>query len=430
MKNGGSRTQGNTYAKWALFLTGFIYSFAVLYVLRTCGYSRSFYFVLFGMLLVSLAYRSYSASFDFFIVWCIFPFFAGVVPLWILYLSFVTVMMVFLGYITGSRIAVLITWFSAAAWCCVYLADGKTPGVLGAIFILTSVISLLIYTSNMFSRRRYNIKKVDVILCSYSTNTAHYTHKFMEGVRKSGSEINLHRFHYHKTFDAHLTGDALVIAFPVYGWKPPWTLVEYMVRRLPRGEGKPAFILYSSAGGPENAGFVTWLLLKFKGYRLLGRSWAAYPINVVTFRIGPAILWKYLDRIFPARRDLEFVKNTGEEFAKGKRTGMPHLFLPFPLFIVGFILENRFVNRYLYKTYVWKWRCTKCKICVDYCPSQRFSLKDGIPGSKGECTLCLSCINLCPENAMQMVLLSEYGNPYKPRWPEYLTEITKNRRIK
>ncbi len=96
------------------------------------------------------------------------------------------------------------------------------------------------------------------------------------------------------------------------GWKPPWNLVEYIIRKLPKGGGKPAFILYTYMGGAENAGFIAWLLLKLKGYRVIGRNWAAYPNNVVTLRPGPKRLWRCLDRIFPTGRDIAFIRDSGE----------------------------------------------------------------------------------------------------------------------
>jgi ferredoxin len=168
-----------------------------------------------------------------------------------------------------------------------------------------------------------------------------------------------------------------------------------------------------------------WLILKIKGYRVIGRNWAAYPMNVVTFRWFSKKLWNAIDKSLPSASDVKDIIKTGREFATGLRTGLPMLFFPFPLAIFGLLLENKFINRYLYKTYTWKRRCRKCYLCVNYCPTNRFSIVDGIPKSSGDCALCLTCINLCPTGAMQMVALSEYGIPYKPRWPELLIKPRK-----
>ena len=36
--------------------------------------------------------------------------------------------------------------------------------------------------------------------------------------------------------------------------------------------------------------------------------------------------------------------------------------------------------------------------------------------------LSLCGINLCPAKAMQMACFTEYGQPYRPRWPELVVK--------
>jgi len=217
-----------------------------------------------------------------------------------------------------------------------------------------------------------------------------------------------------------LDGDTLVLAFPVIGWKPPWPLTEYLFRNLPRGKGKPTFILYTSAGGPENAGFIAWIILTLKGYRVVGRSWSIYPLNIPTFRLGPKSLWRFIDSLTPFKSDSEFVTHTAKEFSRGERTGLPFILWPTPLVLIGFLFDNKWINKFLYRTYVWRKRCTACDFCVNYCPTHRFNSKSGIPRAKGTCYLCFGCVNHCPKNAMQMRFWTEYGQPYKSRWPEFI----------
>ena len=79
-------------------------------------------------------------------------------------------------------------------------------------------------------------------------------------------------------------------------------------------------------------------------------------------------------------------------------------------------------NRFLYRTYVWRKRCIGCNFCVNYCPINRFSCESGIPKAKETCYLCFGCVNHCPQNAMQMRFWSEYGQPYKSRWPQFIVK--------
>ncbi|MCU0917748.1 MAG: hypothetical protein MUC88_24770, partial [Planctomycetes bacterium] len=91
---------------------------------------------------------------------------------------------------------------------------------------------------------------------SASGNTMHLTQSFIKGLRQAGTAATVHRFHYFQDFRAELAGDALVVAFPVYGFKPPWPFLAWLLRALPKGRGRPAFVLYSCAGGPENVGLL------------------------------------------------------------------------------------------------------------------------------------------------------------------------------
>ncbi len=268
---------------------------------------------------------------------------------------------------------------------------------------------------------------IDLVVCSYAGNTAHYAQVFAEGVQQAGATVRLHRFHHYPEFDAQMEGDALVLAFPVVGWKPPWTMVAWMLFKMPRGRGRPAFILYSCAGGPENSSLAAWLLLKLRGWQPVGRSWAVYPLNVVTFRVGPQGLWRLLDRLVPISWDVGAAREFGQAFAQGQPTGLPHLVWALPLFLLGPLLDNKYVNWLPYRNHAWRKRCNGCGLCVSYCPVGRLTLRDGYPRATGTCTLCFGCVNLCPTRSMHLVGWSEYGQVYRPRFPE---QVVKDRRSK
>ncbi|MBI2265922.1 MAG: hypothetical protein HYU64_12235, partial [Armatimonadetes bacterium] len=288
-------------------------------------------------------------------------------------------------------------------------------------------LSIWIHLREQVGKRRAPAK-IDLILCSDTGNTAHYANQFIKGAERGGAEVTAHRFHRRNEFNPSLNGDALVVAFPVSGWKPPWPLLDWLSSSLPHGAGKPAFCLYTSAGGPENAGISIWVHLTVRGYRVCGRMWAAYPLNVPTLRIGPASLWKFLDRQVPIEEDLKAAEEAGEAFARGGRAGLPIVFWPSLLWLLGYLLDNRWINVFLYRNYVWKGRCNHCNRCIEHCPIERLRLVDGFPRPVGTCALCLGCINLCPKNAMHMACWTEYGNPYKPRWPGLVVKRKHRRR--
>jgi NAD-dependent dihydropyrimidine dehydrogenase PreA subunit len=311
-----------------------------------------------------------------------------------------------------------------AAW---FLLTAKYSSVedvgwYGWIVVAAAAIQMAL-VSRDGSRPAFNPHKViDLVLCSYSGNTAHYAQVFAEGMKRTGAEVRLHRFHYYPDFDASLDGDALVIAFPVVGWKPPWTMAAWMLFRMPNGRGRPAFILYTCAGGPENTSLATWLLLRFKGWRPVGRAWAVYPNNIVTARLGPRILYRFLDSLVPFGFEARITESYGERFARGMPSGQPHLVWAFPLFIIGPLMDNKYINIYPYRNHAGRKRCNACGICVRYCPVKRLTMRNGFPHASGTCTLCFGCVNLCPTRSMNIIAWSEYGQAYKPKYPNLVVK--------
>jgi ferredoxin len=317
----------------------------------------------------------------------------------------------------------VLTLLPVAAGCAVILAHSGDFDLLRPIpaIIAASILPGFILYAAGRKRKNTTLRKVDIILCSYSGNTGHAASKFVEGIKEEKVDVVIHRFHHHRVFHADLSGDGLVLAFPVIGWKPPWPLCSYIIRKMPRGGGKPAFVIYTAGGGPENAGMVAWLLLTLKGYRVVGRGWAVYPINIATVRIGPKRMWRFLDNLLPRAVDSADLKTIGRDFARGVPGGHPFILWPFPLIIAGVLLENPPLNRAIYRSYVWRKRCIQCGLCVRYCPSERLRMEP-FPKARGDCCLCLGCVNICPKKAMQMAAITEYGNQYWPRWPEYVVK--------
>jgi ferredoxin len=157
-----------------------------------------------------------------------------------------------------------------------------------------------------------------------------------------------------------------------------------------------------------------------RGYRVVGRGWGIYPISVATFRLGPKFFWRWLDTLIPFGWESGDIRALGNSFARGVPAGLPFVLWPSPLPVLGFLVDNRWLNRFVYRNHAYKHRCDGCGICVAYCPVGRLKLVDKRPVATGTCTLCLGCINHCPTGAMQMWFFSEYGQPYWTRFSEYV----------
>ena len=332
-------------------------------------------------------------------------------------LPLVAILWLVVGHQFSNRKGLLLMWLGPFIWW--LAASWQQPIIWDWIFltmILTSFALPGLYCLLRVQQPGTSCKLMDVILCSYSGNTAHFTREFLEGVAQEDCEVRVHRFHYYRRFKPIFKGDALVLSFPVFGCKPPWPLLNWLLFRLPSGHGKPVFIMYSCIGCAENAGLLCWLIFTLRGYRVIGRSMAMYPINVPTFRLGPRRLWLWLDRRFPRQLDLAPQYLYGRQFARGNMSGIPFVFGLTPAFLVGILLDNKFFDLMFYRNYAFHKRCNQCGLCVQYCPAERLRMVDGYPRAKGTCTLCMGCVNICPHGAMQLRFWTEYGRRYLPRF--------------
>jgi ferredoxin len=373
-----------------------------------------------GDLIAALPYKSVVFSFELstLLLTQILFYAIGVKETVFLYLPVTVALLISLGFKFFSRHGVPGVWILSGLWF-LWLNPIPWQDLSFAHFLLlaANLLMLLVYTLSIFRRGPAISGKIDVILASYSGNTAHFTKAFTDGAQAAGAAVEIHRFHYHRQFQANLAGAALVIAFPVFGCKPPRSLLYYLMFKLPCGHGKPAFIIYTCIGGSENADFLVWLILTLKGYRVAGKSGSVYPLNVPVIRLGPAKLWERFDAgMTPGPATLEAQKKAGADFALGQRAGRPVIFYLTPLFIIGTLLENKYLSM-LNRNRVNRKRCTQCGFCVRYCPEQRLQMVDGYPKCRGSCSICLGCVNLCPTGAMG-IARSQIGNPYHPKWRE------------
>ncbi len=405
-----------------IFLAGILLFTGAAFWLESGRYLSYTWLCVFAAIPLLAMFRSVSVIMDLALVYGIFWLFDGHrgdgLTIW--FLPLVSFALLTLAARINSKTAYLLATLMIVWWMepATLLTTVRDPIIL--VFALCAVMSVVLSIIPGFRRESKPIRTVDLILCSFSGNTAHITRQFVEGLLSANITVHIHRFHYHKSFNVELNGDALVVAHPVFGWKPPWPMEKYLRSILPRGKGKPAFILNTCAGGPENAHFLPWLWLMVRGYRVLGHFWGTYPVNIPTFRLGPKALWKLMDEGSPNPSDPGFARKCGSEFARGLPTGFPCVVFPFPLIILGLLLDNPWINRIIYRNHAWQRRCTGCGICVKICPEHRLSMVDGFPQAKGTCNLCLSCVNRCPVNAMHMVCWTEYGQQYTAKWPEYL----------
>lgn len=200
--------------------------------------------------------------------------------------------------------------------------------------------------------------------------------------------------------------DMLGIGSPVYVFRPPFNVTEY-VKALPDLDGMPffCFLLYGTL--PGVAGNVIRETLSEKGGREIGFA---------KFR-GADYFLGYLQRgvLFspdhPKAADLETAGNWAKEIA-GHYSGAPYQ-KPGRDEMPGIVYSiEELITRQFFITYCYTWlfkadkeKCDACKICTAVCPKGNVRLNsDGLPQWGRECIFCLYCQMKCPRDAVKSVV--------------------------
>ncbi len=151
--------------------------------------------------------------------------------------------------------------------------------------------------------------------------------KFADGALSvSEGKINIIKWEENKPEMEAVTGDGLAIAFPVHLFGTGRKFLADMIKKLPAGNGKPAFILYTASLYPGAAAFVLWAALSFKGYRVKGTLWEA---------TGPLKIKSLSEKT--AEHENGIIFEAGGDFADGWPCGEPLIIPPSPLFILGLL---------------------------------------------------------------------------------------------
>ena len=198
--------------------------------------------------------------------------------------------------------------------------------------------------------------------------------------------------------------EVLGLVFPVYAWAPPEMVVNFIKKLKLVGE-KPYISLLLTCGQEE--GKTTQIvekLLQEKGLRLDSAFTLIMPNSYI---IGADV--------DPQEEMIKKLKLTDQklieinEMIKNRPKGVFHT-MPGTMTALKSNLINTFFTGYARgtKKFYATNACTRCGLCVEFCPVHTISLEDK-PVWGDKCTRCMACINRCPEQAIQ------YGKKTKDR---------------
>lgn len=212
-----------------------------------------------------------------------------------------------------------------------------------------------------------------------------------------------------------LTGDRLVLMFPIYAWGPAPLMVEYF-RKLPRQmiddivrRDIPVSIVCTCGDEAGNGVEVMRSEIEKRGLTLAG-AWTIIMPNVYILLPGFNV-----DSTELAERKLDSavgrVRRIGRSMLEGDyafdvmRGSHPGLktSLVYPLF------KKYGIN---YRRWHWTKECIGCGKCATVCPVRNISMKGGHPDWGANCLSCLACYGICPTHAVAYGKITEHKGQY------------------
>jgi ferredoxin len=192
-------------------------------------------------------------------------------------------------------------------------------------------------------------------------------------------------------------------AYPIYGSDLPVTMIKF-IENLPKVDDKPAFIFTTMMLFSGDGAIVAMRKLRKKGFKVKQAVNIIMPNNVKL----PYIIFRHL-KIQDEEGIKKIQKRAGKRIDKlvdrivaGKnwRLGRDPISIAggltqrIPMRITGWAIMAR-------PYFVDMETCTECMICVNFCPVNNITFKDGEFEWGKSCIACLRCYHMCPEDAVQ-----------------------------
>ena len=196
--------------------------------------------------------------------------------------------------------------------------------------------------------------------------------------------------------------------YPTHGFNAPPIILKYLWN-FPRTKNHTKVFVINTRAGlklskiflPGISGLAIILpaiILMLKGYRLVGYRSIDLPSNWIS--IHPGLKKKVVTSIFT--RCKRITDGFSSKILSSKKVHTGFWWLPLDLLLTpiafGYYLYGRFA---LSKTFISTANCNSCGLCVENCPVNAITMKDGKPFWSYKCESCMHCMNTCPSRAIE-----------------------------
>lgn len=189
--------------------------------------------------------------------------------------------------------------------------------------------------------------------------------------------------------------DLLGFVFPVYAWRPPEIVTDFISRL--KVSGRPYIFFLSTCGDDE--GNTTHIIRKNLSKKGLSVDSAFTLIMPNNYIIGFDVDEKDVEteKLQKANQRIESINSIISKRQKGVFEIIPGKFPVIKSAVIN-PLFNRFARST--KSFYATDECTGCRICEKVCPLHTIKV-DKKPLWSKSCTQCLACIHRCPVSAIQ-----------------------------
>lgn len=208
------------------------------------------------------------------------------------------------------------------------------------------------------------------------------------------------------SLEQHKSGTLIAFVSPVHGFNYPPVMLNF-ISHFPRGNSD-VVLLNTRAGmlirkwvTPGLSGitfYLSALILKFKGYSIIGLLAVDLPSNWISVHPG---LNKRTILFLHEKMKLKVI-SFAQKIINGKKSYKPLIEIIQDAAISPVALLYYLFGRFfLAKTYFASSICDNCGVCVNKCPVNAIILKNGKPFWKLKCESCMRCMSNCPRKAIE-----------------------------
>jgi ferredoxin/flavodoxin len=251
-------------------------------------------------------------------------------------------------------------------------------------------------------KRRKSLKNkiIDIYCFTGTGNTYLVAKKIANTLQDNGYSVNVKNITGSETYKIDLS-HTIGIGFPVAFWNT-FPVVKDFINNLPQGNGAESFVFTTMGGSSLNAAANFGVILKNKGYNVIGTKGFLMPNNFIAVQKKE----KNILKIDKAYKKIEvFTKQLIDGSTKPCKINL--------FFKISFAITNFITNRWrgkifqkIVKFVLNKDKCIKCSLCFEICPVKNIQVEDNYPVFNGmKCQLCMRCISYCPTYAIKSFLL-------------------------